>query len=85
VLQILQKEMMAIRKACTSLHNAYKPPITFVDVQKRHKVRMFLKENGSIPSGRNGNVPPGTVVDTNIVQNGDFYLLSHNGQLVSAV
>jgi len=46
---------------------------------------MLLKENGSISSGRMGNVPPETAVDTNIVQKTDFYLWSLNGQLVGAV
>jgi len=81
--EILQKEMMAIRKACTAVKADYKPPITFLAVQKRHKARLIRKEGNKIPGGTDGNVPPGTVVDTDIVSNSDFYLQSHLGQLVS--
>ncbi|XP_049383781.1 protein argonaute 2-like [Solanum stenotomum] len=54
--------------------NKYKPEITLVVAQKRHHTRLFPKE---------GNVPPGTVVDTQIVHpfDFDFYLCSHFGQL----
>uniref|UniRef100_A0A0V0HMK3 Putative ovule protein n=1 Tax=Solanum chacoense TaxID=4108 RepID=A0A0V0HMK3_SOLCH len=54
--------------------NKYKPEITLVVAQKRHHTRLFPKE---------GNVPPGTVVDTQIVHPSDFdfYLCSHFGQL----
>ncbi len=71
---------MGIRKACSTLPGNYKPPITFIAVQKRHKVRFFRDENG-----RAGfeNVPTGTVVDKDIVAKSDFYLLSHKGMLVS--
>lgn len=71
---------MKIRKACSDLNPKYKPPITFVAVQKRHKVRFFRDEGGRVGFD---NVPPGTVVDTDIVQKADFYLLSHKGMLVS--
>lgn len=80
-LQVLQKEMLKIRKACINFGGRdYKPPITFIAVQKRHKVRFLLKKVG----GRYDleNVPPGTVVDTDIVSKSDFYLLSHKGILV---
>lgn len=72
--------MMGIRAACTQLSPNYKPPITFIAVQKRHKVRFFREEGGKVG---NDNVPPGTVVDTEIVGKADYYLLSHKGMLVS--
>lgn len=75
--EILQKELMDIRRGCTiALGEKYKPPITFIAVQKRHKVRFFLEDQ------RDKNVPPGTVVDKEIVGDADFYLLSHKGMLV---
>jgi eukaryotic translation initiation factor 2C len=77
--EVLHIEMRAIRRACEKLKdddgNPYRPKITIIAVQKRHKVRFFLKTNG-----RTENAPPGTVVDTEIV-NSDFYLQSHKGML----
>lgn len=39
--QVLTRELQAIRAACSSLHQDYKPPITFLVVQKRHHTRFF--------------------------------------------
>ncbi|WCJ41679.1 Argonaute family protein [Euphorbia peplus] len=74
--QVLLYEMDAIRKACASLEEGYLPPVTFVVVQKRHHTRLF-PERGA--GDRNGNVLPGTVVDTKICHQRefDFYLNSH--------
>ncbi|KAL3344853.1 hypothetical protein AABB24_024013 [Solanum stoloniferum] len=54
--------------------NKYQPAITLVVAQKRHHTRLFPMD---------GNVSPGTVVDTQIVHPSgfDFYLCSHYGQL----
>jgi hypothetical protein len=59
---------------------SYQPGITFMAVQKRHKVRFFTND-AKDGVGRPGNCPPGTVVDTDIVsaQMSNFYLLSHTG------
>ncbi|TMW98185.1 hypothetical protein EJD97_004376 [Solanum chilense] len=71
---------MVLNEELTDLANAiyesnkYQPAITLVVAQKRHHTRLFPKE---------GNVSPGTVVDTQIVHPSgfDFYLCSHYGQL----
>ncbi|KAM0047840.1 putative post-transcriptional gene silencing PAZ-Argonaute family [Helianthus debilis subsp. tardiflorus] len=71
---VLNKEMVDMKKAIYTEH--YRPFVTFVVAQKRHTTRLFLNNENEI-----GNVPPGTVVDTNIVHtsNFDFYLCSHFG------
>ncbi|KAF5762029.1 putative post-transcriptional gene silencing PAZ-Argonaute family [Helianthus annuus] len=71
---VLNKEMVDMKKAIYTEH--YRPFVTFVVAQKRHTTRLFLNNENDI-----GNVPPGTVVDTNIVHtsNFDFYLCSHFG------
>ncbi|XP_066906251.1 protein argonaute-2 isoform X1 [Halyomorpha halys] len=74
---ILDQELMAIRRACSSLSVDYNPPITFIVVQKRHHTRFFPSDRDA--DGRNKNVPAGTVVDTEITHPTelDFYLVSH--------
>ncbi|KAG8228779.1 hypothetical protein J437_LFUL006657 [Ladona fulva] len=74
---VLNEELMAMRRACTSLQPDYKPKITFLVVQKRHHTRFFPSRD--IADGRNGNVPAGTIVDTEITHPTelDFYLVSH--------
>jgi len=78
--QVLDKEMAAIRRACTRLERGYQPLITFLVVQKRHHTRMF-PDSPTDGVGRSGNVPPGTVIDTHIVHptETDFFLVSHFG------
>ncbi|CAI9096532.1 OLC1v1032703C1 [Oldenlandia corymbosa var. corymbosa] len=80
--KVLEEELQAIRVACSTFPG-YKPPVTFVVVQKRHHTRLF--PDGSDPSSQrhfhDANVPPGTVVDTVIThpREFDFYLCSHWG------
>nr|WDW26278.1 AGO-2 [Amrasca biguttula biguttula] len=76
--QVLQHELNALRKACTSLEANYKPAITFLVVQKRHHTRFFPTRRED-EDGRNRNVPAGTIVDTTIThpREMDFYLVSH--------
>ncbi|KAI3763985.1 hypothetical protein L2E82_13983 [Cichorium intybus] len=71
---VLNKEMVDMKKALYD--GNYRPAITFVVAQKRHTTRLFLNNGREV-----GNVPPGTVVDTTIVQpfEFDFYLCSHFG------
>ncbi|XP_023760572.1 protein argonaute 2 [Lactuca sativa] len=71
---VLNKEMVDMKKSLYTEN--YRPAITFVVAQKRHTTRLFLNNGNGI-----GNVPPGTVVDTTIVQpfEFDFYLCSHFG------
>jgi len=79
-LQVLSAELRAIREACTMLEVGYQPGITFVVVQKRHHTRLFCR-NAEDRSGKSGNIPAGTTVDTGICHptEFDFYLCSHAG------
>ena len=80
---VLNTELTAIRRACASLHETYKPAITFIVAQKRHKTRLFPVNQ---PTGHNikpaqQNVPPGTAVDHTITHPTEFsfFLASHEG------
>ncbi|PHU29848.1 Protein argonaute 7 [Capsicum chinense] len=82
-LKVLKEELQAIRVAC-SRFPGYKPPITFVVVQKRHHTRLFpceLDQSAIKGTFVNENILPGTVVDTVITHPSefDFYLCSHWG------
>ncbi|XP_060196789.1 protein argonaute 7 [Lycium barbarum] len=83
-LKVLKEELQAIRVAC-SRFPGYKPPITFVVVQKRHHTRLFPCELDHPSATKNPffneNILPGTVVDTVITHPSefDFYLCSHWG------
>jgi eukaryotic translation initiation factor 2C len=76
--QVLNSEVNAIRRACSSINQEYKPKVTFLVVQKRHHTRLFPKREDA--DGRNKNVPSGTVVDREITHptEVDFYLVSHS-------
>ncbi|KAJ4980483.1 hypothetical protein NE237_031320 [Protea cynaroides] len=76
---VLNEELMDLKKAIE--RNGYSPTITLVTAQKRHQTRLFPMDERQ--GARNGNVIPGTVVDTTIVQRWefDFYLCSHYGLL----
>ncbi|KAL0398154.1 UNVERIFIED_CONTAM: protein argonaute 2 [Sesamum radiatum] len=75
-LMVLNKELPDLRTAISE--GDYKPKITVVVAQKRHRTRLFVEDEND---GMSGNVPPGTVVDTRIVHphDFDFYLCSHYG------
>ncbi|XP_050530868.1 protein argonaute-2-like isoform X2 [Daktulosphaira vitifoliae] len=77
-MQVLNEELIAIRRACLRLNVNYQPAITFVVVQKRHHTRFFPKKPLDF-DGKSGNVPSGTIVDTHITHPTelDFYLCSH--------
>ncbi|XP_016461208.2 protein argonaute 7-like [Nicotiana tabacum] len=82
-LKVLKEELQAIRVAC-SRFPGYKPPITFVVVQKRHHTRLFpceLDPSSTRNQFFNENIAPGTVVDSVIThpREFDFYLCSHWG------
>lgn len=79
--QVLDKECKQLREACRAVagpSSAYDPKITFIVVQKRHHTRLFPKPN---EGDKNGNVLPGTVVDSGIAHpfGFDFFLNSHAG------
>ncbi|CAH9115106.1 unnamed protein product [Cuscuta europaea] len=78
--KVVEEELQAIQKAC-SRFPGYKPPITFVVVQKRHHTRLFLPDEPVGNRFSDENVQPGTVVDTVITHptEFDFYLCSHWG------
>lgn len=71
----------AIDKAAMDTNQApvERPKITYMTVQKNHHTRLFCDSRDAV--GREGNVPPGTVVDTAIVhpEEFDFFLCSHQG------
>ncbi|KAK4517552.1 uncharacterized protein ATC70_000892 [Mucor velutinosus] len=74
---VMTAEVNVIRQACAHLDPDFRPTITFVVVQKRHRVR-FLPANRN-DADRSGNCLPGLVVDTHIVHpfEFDFYLQAH--------
>ncbi|NP_001352995.1 Protein argonaute 18 [Zea mays] len=80
--RILEKEIPAIEKAWNALYDNEKPQITFVVVQKRHKLRLFpVDDNYKIRSAKKKIVEPGTVVDSEICHPAefDFFLCSQSG------
>ncbi|XP_050233749.1 protein argonaute 2-like [Mercurialis annua] len=76
---VLNEELIDLKRAFQSI--SYAPTVTLIVAQKRHQTRLFpaSRNDGS----HNGNVSPGTVVDTTIVHpfEFDFYLCSHYGSL----
>ncbi|RUP50486.1 Piwi domain-containing protein [Jimgerdemannia flammicorona] len=77
--EVMKTEIDAIKRACYSLEESYRPPITFIVVQKRHHARFFPINRSE--ADRSGNCMPGTVVDATIVHpyEYDFYIQSHPG------
>ncbi|KAK1389077.1 Argonaute [Heracleum sosnowskyi] len=75
--QVLNYELDQIIKAYQYRSGGNVPKFTVIVAQKNHHTKLF--EAGS----SNKNVPPGTVVDTNIVHptNFDFYMCSHAGRI----
>lgn len=76
--EILTIELRAMQAAAASIKPGYKPNITFIVVQKRHHARFFPTQNCPT-EGRNGNLPPGTIVDKYITTPNQyqFFLISH--------
>jgi len=78
--EVTQKELTAIQRACKSLDVNYQPNITFIVAQKRHNTRLFT-QNERDGVGKSKNIPPGTVVDTEITHPTEmsYFLCSHEG------
>jgi eukaryotic translation initiation factor 2C len=76
---VLNEELFDLKRAIDA--EGYRPTITLVVAQKRHQTRLFPETKND--GGSNGNVQPGTVVDTVITHpfEFDFYLCSHYGSL----
>ncbi|KAH6927292.1 hypothetical protein HPB50_001253 [Hyalomma asiaticum] len=72
------EEVSQLKLACESeFCGSTLPKITFVTVQKRHRTRFMCRPEDPI-QGKDGNVPPGTVVDTTITRTSDeFFMCSH--------
>ncbi|KAI1729605.1 piwi domain-containing protein [Ditylenchus destructor] len=68
----LEKELPALKIACSEYDTDYKPKFVFIVVNKRHRKRFFLKRTL-------GNTEPGTVIDTKITRPDimEFFLQSH--------
>lgn len=79
--EVVYQEVSALRAACEELEPGYHPTITFLVVQKRHHTRLFPASRAD--ADRNGNVLPGTVVDSGITSptEFDFFLCSHGSIL----
>lgn len=79
----LAQELPQLYHACETMGDgeSFHPDITFVIVQKRHHTRLFVDQADMNKADRSGNVPPGTVVDTEICHPSeyDFFLMSHAG------
>ncbi|XP_024928971.3 protein argonaute 2 isoform X3 [Ziziphus jujuba] len=77
---VLNEELQDLKRVFRT-RGGYCPSITLIVAQKRHQTRLFprSRQDGS----STGNVSPGTVVDTTIVDpfGYDFYLCSHHGGL----
>uniref|UniRef100_A0A803LRK3 Uncharacterized protein n=1 Tax=Chenopodium quinoa TaxID=63459 RepID=A0A803LRK3_CHEQI len=74
--QVLDIELEQIKQAYLGLGEAEMPKFTVIVAQKRHRTRLF-------EVGAAGNVPPGTVVDTEVVhpRKYDFYMCAHGGMI----
>ncbi|GMG98718.1 hypothetical protein Nepgr_000558 [Nepenthes gracilis] len=72
--QVLNIELEQIKQAYLGLGELDLPKFTVIVAQKNHHTKLFQ-------TGSPENVPPGTIVDTEIVhpRNYDFYLCSHAG------
>jgi eukaryotic translation initiation factor 2C len=72
---VFEDELMATRQACADLSPVYRPYLTYIVVNKRHRTRFF-------PTNTDKNVQAGTVVDSHDITNAttyDFFLNSQHG------
>jgi eukaryotic translation initiation factor 2C len=68
--EVIRVELPAIRAAAKAIAPGKTIKITLIIVQKRHHTRLFPASPAE--GDRNGNVQPGTVVDTGIVHPVEF-------------
>ena len=52
---------LQLAAACLELEDGYRPPITFVVVQKRHHTRLYA-EDPMVMDAKSGNVAPGEML-----------------------
>merc|ERR1712227_128808 len=80
--QIAKFEVKAIKEAFAALSkgSTYSPGLTYIVLNKKTHTRYFAA-NQKDQIGKSGNVPAGTIVDTNVVSKSmcDFYLTSAQG------
>ncbi|CAG2107473.1 unnamed protein product, partial [Medioppia subpectinata] len=76
----LQQEIKGLIQTFAMEKPGYEPKMTYIVVQKRHHTR-FFPQNPAEGVGRAKNVPPGLVVDTDVVSKThfDYFLCSHEG------
>lgn len=74
--QVLNLELDQMIKAYKHLGEGDNPKFTLIVAQKNHHTKLFQ-------ANAVDNVPPGTVVDTNIVhpRNNDFFMCAHAGMI----
>lgn len=77
---VYDEEVRLIKDTLAKFRPGYKAKLTFIIVQKRHHTR-FMPDNSKDGVGKSCNVPPGTVIDRDVVhpRNFDFFLCSHAG------
>nr|QNU10184.1 argonaute 9 [Arabidopsis halleri] len=74
--QVLNIELDQMMQACKFLDENWSPKFTVIVAQKNHHTKFFQ-------SSRPDNVPPGTIIDSQIChpRNFDFYLCAHAGMI----
>ncbi|KAH9389953.1 Protein argonaute-2 [Tyrophagus putrescentiae] len=77
---VFDEEVRVIKDVLAKYRPGYKARLSFCVVLKRHHSR-FMPDNARDGVGKSCNVPPGTVVDHDVVhpRNFDFFLCSHAG------
>ncbi|CAM0944014.1 unnamed protein product [Alopecurus aequalis] len=74
--QVINIELEQIIEACKLMDDQWEPKFTLITAQKNHHTKFFQ-------TGSPDNVPPGTVVDTQVChpKNFDFYMCAHAGMI----
>ena len=77
---VLQKEIPAIRSACSMvLDDSPQPKITCIVAVKRHHNRFYPTDKDGADPKHNNNINTGTTVDRNVTipQKWDFFMAPH--------